>query len=117
MSARARAETVRARLQRLAEELEEQRKRELEEWAKLRDLALRILKQVEAEIARRRQVQQQKAPPAPPPATSPAPQPAPQPQPAQQKTTQQPQPAQHPSGGSAQPAGGGGARKGFEALV
>jgi hypothetical protein len=111
MSARARAETVRARLQRLAEELEEQRKRELEEWAKLRDLALRILKQVEAEIARRQQVQQQKAPPAPPPATSPAPQPA------QQKTTQQPQPAQHPSGGSAQPAGGGGARKGFEALV
>jgi hypothetical protein len=107
MSARARAETARARLQRLAEELEEKRRRELEEWVKLRDLALRILKQVEAEIARRQQAQQQKASP------SPATQPQPQRQPAaQQKTLQQ-----QPSGGSAQPAGGGGARKGFEALV
>ena len=116
MSARARAEAVRARLQRLAEELEERRRRELEEWAKLRALALRLLKQVEAEIARRQRAQPEKVAPAPPPAiqqpaarqsaVSPTPSPpAPQPQPAQ------------PSGGSAQPAGGGEARKGFEALV
>jgi hypothetical protein len=104
MSARARAETARARLQRLAEELEEKRRRELEEWVKLRDLALRILKQVEAEIARRQQAQQQKASPAPSLAI-------------QQPAAQQSAPAQQPSGGSAQPAGGGGARRGFEALV
>jgi hypothetical protein len=57
MSARARAEAVRARLQRLAEELEERRRRELEEWAKLRALALRLLERIEAEIARRQRAQ------------------------------------------------------------
>ena len=111
MAARARAEAARARLQRLAEELEEKRRRELEEWVKLRDLALRILKQVEAEIARRQQAQQQKASPAP------SPSPATQPQPQRQPAAQQSAPAQQPSGGSAQPAGGGGAKRGFEALV
>jgi predicted phage gp36 major capsid-like protein len=110
MAARARAEAARARLQQLAEELEEKRRRELEEWAKLRDLALKILKQVEAEIARRQRIQPEKAPPAPSPTIQ---QPA-----AQQKTSQQQSaPARQPSGGSAQPAGGGGAKKGFEALV
>jgi len=110
MSARARAEAARARLQRLAEELEERRRRELEEWVKLRDLALKILKQVEAEIARRQRAQPEKASPAPSLAIQ---QPA-----AQQKAPQrQGAPERQPSGGLPQPAGGGGARGGFEALV